>query len=678
MAWRSVRALILVISVLLVATSLTAQAVSPHNLMPVPSSVSLQPGGLALDARFGVALKGHRDPRIDAAVERTLQRITTMTGVLLVRTGATPRLVVACDHGVNRIQGAVEDESYALRVAPDGATLNAPTPYGILRGLETFLQLVEQSPSGFVVRAATIEDRPRFPWRGLMIDVCRHWIPAEVVKRNLDAMAAMKLNVFHWHLSEDQGFRVESRLFPRLQGMGSDGLFFTQAEIRDIVRYAAARGIRVIPEFDVPGHSSSWLVGYPELAAGPGPFEIQRKWGVFDPVMDPTNEQVYRFLDKFFGEMAALFPDEYFHIGGDEVNGVQWKANPKIQAFMQRHGLKTPEDLQAHFNTRVVAILKKHGKRVIGWDEILHGNLPNSAVIHSWRGPDSLAQAALGGYSGILSNGYYLDLIWPASRHYLVDPMGKRAADLPSEAKARILGGEACIWAEWVTPETVDSRIWPRMAAIAERLWSPATVTDVPDMYRRLAVISRWLEPTGVRHRANYGPMLDRLADHRPTGALEGVVDILEPVRDYNRGRAVAYTSLSPLNRLVDAARPESDKARDFAQLVTGLLADPARQSNREVIATWLQVWRQQAQGAQAVLDSALLQDAGPVVKNIEAVCALGLRALDALDKKAPLAYGADDREALERSLKPTAEVHLMIAPPIKKLVDAAAGQAGR
>jgi hexosaminidase len=242
--------------------------------------------------------------------------------------------------------------------------------------------------------AVTIRDQPRFRWRGLLIDVARHYQPIEVLKRNLDAMAAVKLNVFHWHLTENQGFRIESRKFPKLHQMGSDGLYYTQEQAREIVAYAAERGIRVVPEFDMPGHSTAWLVGYPELASLPGPYEIERRAGIFDPTLDPTREEVYKFLDSFMGEMAALFPDAYLHIGGDENEGKQWDRNPQIQAFMKEKGLKDNHALQAYFNQRLLKILQKHKKKMIGWDEILQPDLPRDVVIQSWRGPTALAEAA--------------------------------------------------------------------------------------------------------------------------------------------------------------------------------------------------------------------------------------------------------------------------------------------
>jgi hexosaminidase len=655
-----------------VASGASAQPQASLNLMPVPASVTLDQGSLVIDAHFGVKLEGYKDARLERAVERMLLRMTRLTGIPIVRTGSVPALTIKCGGAPVGVQKAVEDESYMLTVAAGGATLTAPTVYGVLRGLETVTQLIEQGPAGFGIRAATIADRPRFPWRGLMIDACRHWIPSEVVKRNLDAMAVVKLNVLHWHLSEDQGFRVESKAYPLLHQKGSDGLFYSQEQVREIVRYAADRGIRVVPEFDMPAHTQAWLVGYPWLSGGKGPFEISRTWGVMDPVMDPTNEKVYVFLNTFITEMTALFPDAYFHIGGDEVNGKQWNASPAVAAFKKRRGMATNEDLQAYFNRRVSAILKARGKIMVGWDEILHKDLPQNAVVQSWRGQKGLADAAAAGYRGILSNGYYLDYIWTAARHYAVDPVGKDAANLPAEAQARILGGEACMWAEWVTPETIDSRIWPRMAAIAERYWSPAAVTDVADMYRRLDVVSQRLDATGVMHRANYQPMLERLANGRHTDALMGIVDLVEPVKDYNRGRRAKFTSLTPLNRIVDAARPESDVARTFTRLVDALLADPARAAGRDAVAAHLKKWQDDARDVLPVLDAPLLQESALLPQHVTLLSSVGLKALDAIQKKTPLALTPEETDGLANAAVPVSDVALMVVPAVKKLVDAA------
>ncbi len=283
--------------------------------------------------------------RLEAAVERTLVRLERRLGVAITRAAkaakGAPDLIVEVKGPGQTVQTPDEDESYTLTVTPQGAALKAPTVVGALRGLETLLQLVAADSTGFYLPAVSITDAPRFPWRGLLVDACRHWQPVEVIKRTLDGMAAVKLNVLHWHLSEDQGFRVESKRFPRLQELGSDGKYYTQQEIVDVVSYARARGIRVIPEFDMPGHTTSWFVGYPEFASAPGPYAIERKFGVFDPSFDPTREEVYRFIDEFIGEMAPLFPDPYWHIGGDEVTGRQWNSNIRIQKFMRTNGLRT-------------------------------------------------------------------------------------------------------------------------------------------------------------------------------------------------------------------------------------------------------------------------------------------------------------------------------------------------
>src|SRR5262249_16772396 len=232
--------------------------------------------------------------------------------------------------------------------------------------------------------AVTIEDRPRFPWRGLRIDVSRHFMPVDAIKRNLDGMEAVKLNVLHWHLSDDQGFRVEGKRFPKLQQMSSDGQYYTQEQIKDVIAYARDRGIRVVPEFDVPGHTTSWFVAYPELASASGRYEIWRRFGVNDPVMDPSRDHTYHFLDNFVGEMSRLFLDEYFHVGGDEVSGKQWEASPQIRKFKHRHHLSNRHDLQAYFNQRLHAIVKEHKKIMVGWDEILQAGRPKEGGGQSW------------------------------------------------------------------------------------------------------------------------------------------------------------------------------------------------------------------------------------------------------------------------------------------------------
>src|SRR5262249_19528097 len=458
-----------------------------------PASVTVKQGGVPLKNRFTIAVTAVQDARLIAACDRVGARLSRHTGLecstRAQSDSGSADLVVRCGSQVPQFPVLKQDESYSLEVSDRQAVLSAHTTDGAMRGLETFYQLIEADHDGYFLPAVTVHDKPRFPWRGLMIDSGRHFMPVSVIKRQLDGMAAVKLNVLHFHLTEDQGFRIESRKFPKLHEMGSDGLYYTQDEIRDIIAYAADRGIRVVPEFDMPGHSTSWFVGYPSLATLPEPYKIERTWGIMDPAFDPTNEAVYKFIDEFLGEMAALFPDPYLHIGGDESNGEHWSKNPKIQSFMKEKGIKDNVSLQRYFTERVAAIVTKHGKKMIGWDEILSSGLPEGIVVQSWRGQESLAEAAKQGVAGILSSGYYLDHMLSAAQHYAVDPLAADAALTPDQA-ANILGGEACMWTEYVSEETVDSRIWPRLAAIAERFWSPRSITDVDDVYRRLDLVS--------------------------------------------------------------------------------------------------------------------------------------------------------------------------------------------
>ncbi|MGA2212428.1 MAG: family 20 glycosylhydrolase [Bryobacteraceae bacterium] len=603
------------------------------NLMPWPAEIEMGQGSLVVGTTIRVSITGYSEPRLLEAARR-LGEITS--------DGAAATLVIQCDRASAPVQQLSEDESYHLQITPTQARLTAPNPLGVLRGLETFRQLVVRGE----IPVIDIQDHPRFPWRGLHLDVARHWMPIEVVQRNLDAMAAVKLNVFHWHLSDDQGFRVESKRFPKLQALGSDGLYYTQQQVREVIAYARERGIRVVPEFDMPGHTTSWLVGYPELASAPGPYRIERNWGVFDPTMDPTRESTYQFLDAFIGEMAALFPDPFFHIGGDEVTGKQWKSSPRIRAFMRRERLKNTEELQAYFNRRLQKVVAKHGKRMEGWDEILDPDLPKDIVIQSWRGQKSLAEAARHGFYGILSAGYYLDHMEPASTLYAVDPLDHDAAALTDDEKARVLGGEVAMWGEFVSPENVDSRIWPRAAAVAERLWSAREVNDVASMYRRLERVNRENEV-----------MLKRLAAGAPLEPLKTLADVVEPATFGQRIRTHKYNQQTPLTGLVDAVLPESDTAREFAMLADRVKEDS---TDRPQLRMWLIRWRD---------NDARIEPNGA----LEHLGAIGLQAIDYLERgeRPPDAWLAQQRAFLETCKKPQAEVRFAIAPSIEKLVNA-------
>jgi hexosaminidase len=638
---------------LLSATTLLS---AQPNLMPWPAKITMGNGSFTIDQNFSVSVTGATDARVRAAAVRLVYQLALQTGIPLAEVLRDPshaKLEIRCDSPGEAIQKLGEDESYRLEVTSQQASLSAPNPLGILHGLATFLQLVEPGTNSFAIPAVLIEDKPRFPWRGLHIDVSRHWMPLEVVKRNLEGMAAVKLNVFHWHLSDDQGFRIESQRYPKLQQQGSDGNFYTQDQVREVIAYARDRGIRVVPEFDMPGHATSWFVGYPALASGPGPYSIERKFGIFDPAMDPSREATYEFLDGFIGEMAGLFPDAFFHIGGDEVNGEQWKKTAHIQAFMNDHRIKDNHDLQAYFTKQVQRIVAKHGKRTEGWDEVLAAKLPKDIVIQSWQGQKPLAEAARQGYSGILSAGYYLDHMEPASTLYLVHPLEQETAALTPEEKSRILGGEVCMWSEYVSPENVDSRIWPRSAAVAERFWSPQEIKDIASMYRRLDAVSRKLEWTGLTHLSSYLPMLRRMAGNESIDALKVLADVVQPANQDARDEA-NNTQQTPLNRLVDAARSKSKTARDFSALVDKM--------DRPQIRAWLILWRDNDAKLEPLLEkSFLLKEDILASKDLSRLAAIGLEALDG--------HASDQTTFLEQAKKLHAEVELAIVPAIEKLI---------
>jgi hexosaminidase len=673
---------ILILSAFLFPAMTTAQRPS-LNLMPLPASAQPGTGGLAVDSSFSVTFTGYTEPHLERAGERFLRQLARQTALpLSLKPAKTAKatLVIQTDHASKEVQEVGEDESYVLEVTTGGAKLTAPTPLGAMHGLQTFLQLVDVSPAGFAAPALKIQDQPRFPWRGLMIDSARHFIPLDVIRRNIDGMEAVKMNVFHWHLSENQGFRVESRKYPRLHELGSDALYYTQDEIRELIAYARDRGIRVVPEFDMPGHSTAWFVGHPELASGKGPYQIERKWGIFDPAMDPTNEKVYKFLDELIAELAKLFPDHYFHIGGDEVNGKEWDANPKIQAYMKAHGIKNNEALQAYFSGRVQKLVTKHGKTVIGWDEVLVEGVPKDIVIQSWRGQASLAKAAKQGYRGILSNGYYLDLGWSAARHYAVDPMSGDAANLSAEEKQRILGGESCMWAEYVNPENLDSRIWPRNAAIAERLWSPPEVRDSASMYARLDFVSARLEWLGLTHRTASRQMLQRLAGSASPvefAALRTLAEILEPVKDYTREQTAPAepTSATPMNRVVDAVPLESDAGRRFVELVDQYVASGCHDAAGEArLRSQLMLWRDNDAKLQPLAQrSFLVQEVAGRSHDLSMLGLAGLDVLDAMAKGEPAPESWLPLLAIIMSAqKPEAQLLLIPAPAVQKLIEAA------
>lgn len=604
----------LVWALLLVVFQVCAQT---PNLMPLPARYLMQTSRYNIQTQFSISIAGNADGRIYAEASRFYQRLAERTGIFF----PTWRVGPSANPIRNGLQIAVqrkgrlelgEDESYRLQVSDSVIRIQSNTDIGAIRAMETLLQLLESDAKGYFFRGADIEDAPRFPWRGLLISQPYHFMPMDVIKRTLDAMAAVKMNVFHFYISDDQGYRIESKVYPRLHQLASDGQYFTHAQVKEMIDYAYQRGIRVIPEIDLPGHSTAILYAYPHLASIKRAYALQDHWGVFDPVMDPTKEPTYIFLDSLLTEVAALFPDTYFHIGGDENTGRDWQRNPAIVEFMKERGFASTLALQNYFNRRVMAILKKSGKKVIGWDEVLmrelddstakkyfeqdnfaqliESNVPKDLVIQSWRGMEALISSARNGYKSILSKGYYIDLVQPASYHYLTDPIPYRNSSIIPDSEANlnrfeskiiekirkgnrllteeqeklILGGEATMWTEHVTHETIDSRIWPRTAAIAERLWSSPEVRDVEDMYRRMDIISVQLESLGCTHIKNTAMLLRRLANQQEINCLSEVVQYLEPVQGYQRNQQNNFTRFSPYSLLADIAVPDQKAVRDL------------------------------------------------------------------------------------------------------------------
>jgi hexosaminidase len=454
--------------------------------------------------------------------------------------------------------------------------------------------------------------------------------------------------------------------------MGSNGNYFTQAEILEIIAYADERGIRVAPEFDLPGHATSWFVGYPEYASAPGPYEIETKFGVFDPTFDPTQEATYQFLEKFLAEMCALFPDPYFHIGGDENNGNQWNANPKIQAWMKEHQIKDNHGLQTYFNQRLLKFITANGKKMMGWDEILQPELPKTIAIQSWRGKDAMVAAANQGYDVLLSNGWYIDLCQSTEYHYQNEPIPDPAA-YKGDALKHVLGGEATMWAELVSPETIDSRIWPRTAAIAERLWSPREVTDVQSMYVRLAIMSTRLEQVGCTHLRNPPMMLRRVtgSEYSPWTLLTRYVAPLQGYKRHSQG--LAYSTHLPLTRLPDIAVPDPDDARRFNRAAKEFQSDERNQQLIGNLRSVMQSW---------VLRDSLLRTSGepapePGWHTLSAQLAsmgkLGLQALDAKTSYTmpDAAWFARADQLIEEAKKPAVECELAITQGVADLVKA-------
>ncbi|EDP72785.1 riboflavin synthase subunit alpha [Flavobacteriales bacterium ALC-1] len=650
------------------------EALDKYNLMPWPKEIEDNTAKFMIDSNVTISIMGENHPRVRNAAINFLRRLANRTGVFIDNGFPLKEVSASIEINYNTISNLTvnDDESYTLVVKEDKVIIDAISDVGALRGMETLLQLVSYNEDNYFFQGVTIKDAPRFVWRGLMIDVARHFQPVDVLKRNLDAMASVKLNVFHWHLTDDQGFRVESKVYPRLQEIAADGLFYTQEQIRDVVAYASNLGIRVIPEFDVPGHASAILAAYPELGSKDDyDYKVERFAGVFDPTLDPSKKITYLFLETLFREIAPLFPDEYFHIGGDENEGKHWNENAEIQEFKKKHNLKTNHDLQTYFNIRLEKILKKLGKKLMGWDEILTPSIPTTAVIHSWRGEhegleqSTLIEAAQKGYQAVLSAGYYIDRMLSVEHHYLVDPIGD--AVLSKEERKRILGAEATMWSELVTPLTIDSRIWPRTAAIAERYWSPKNTNDLIHMRKRLKVINYQLEELGINHIRNKDVILRNISKNEDTKPLRILSKICEPLKIYSRNKGgTEYKSFSPFTLFADACTADAEDAIEFNNVVSLFIKNDNKE-NLNAVNNFLTLWAENHIDFIKINNNPNTQLLEPLSKNLSNTSKLFLTILS--NKKITLTEFNNLKALLTNLEEPFMDTELAILSSLKNLL---------
>jgi len=673
-----------------------AQGITQTNLLPVPQSMQLQAGRFVLSTSFNIAVKtGTADTILYAAANRMYQTLNRRTGLYFSTQYITPETGngAALTVSVNKnIAGQLNiDESYTLTVTSTNIALTAETTEGAIHGFETILQLVSNDNGTWYLPTVIVNDTPRFKWRGLMIDVARHFIPLDGLKRNIDAMAAVKLNVLHLHLSDDEGFRIESKAFPLLHLKGSNGDYYTQLEMKGLISYAQQRGITIVPEFDVPGHCSSLLAGYPQLASAPGPYKPGPRFNLPDKpltlgevmkivtamptaTIDPTKESTYSFLDKLFGEMAALFPSPYIHIGADENNGLAWATNPAIAAYMKKNNMATPHALQAYFVRRLQQLLAKHNKYTSGWEEAFSPQLPNNLLVQVWSDGSYFNKAVAHSNKVIVSKGFYLDLFMPAYIHYNNDMI---PAMVPDPTQQLFYGGEGALWSEAVDMNNIDTRAWPRAAAIAERLWSPASVNNVDDMYRRLFVISRQLDELGLRHISNYERGVRRLAGYNDPTPVKVLADVLEPIKGYKklfskltRPAGTKYQT-APLAEVSDIIFADSEEKRKLRAMVTAYLQNrdtSIEKSIRQQLITWKDNDKLLQPYFAGNTTLALVKEHS---KNLAIAAVIGLEALDKIKEgsQPPASWAKEKTTALAACKTVSSETEIAVIREIEALV---------
>jgi hexosaminidase len=550
-----------------------------YSLIPAPASLEAREGNFVLNQNTRVV--------VDAS-DAELREMAELFVAPLREASGLPLPVSAADGAALRgaivlrvdPQPGAPEEGYRLQVDANQVALTAATHAGLFRGLQTVRQLLPaDSAARWTVPAVAIEDAPRFPYRGVHLDVGRHFFPVSFVKRYIDAMALYKFNTFHWHLTEDQGWRIEIKRYPRLTEVGAcrsetrigktrqgDGTpvcgFYTQDEIRDVVAYAAKRHITIIPEIEMPGHSSAALTAYPELGCGPGPYTVATGWGVFEDIYCPK-EETFTFLENVLTEVMALFPSRYIHIGGDEAPKKAWEQSEFAQALIQREGLKDEHGLQSYFIQRIERFLNAHGRSIIGWDEILEGGLAPNATVMSWRGIAGGIAAAKQRHDVIMTptDFLYLDYLQgdprgeplgiggflPLEKVYSYEPIPSELT--PEEAK-HILGAQGNLWTEYIaTPEHAEYMLFPRLLALAEVDWSPREKRDWASFQARLPAQLELLDALGYNYRVPdvSGLATDSTAAERvtlslaiaaPDAQIHYTVDGSEPTPDSPRYRA--------------------------------------------------------------------------------------------------------------------------------------------
>jgi hexosaminidase len=662
-------------------------------MMPLPAEViRLDGGSLSADARLVVVVEGAFGERLERAVERCL----TATGTC--RDDAADRFLrIRCDALGAAVPALGDDESYVLELSGAGVDLAAPTEWGILRGLATLTQLLD----GRAAPAQRIVDRPRFPWRGLMIDVARHFLPLPDLLRTLDAMAVFKLNVLHLHLTDDQGFRLPSRQYPRLPSAAH----YSPADLEQLVRAAADRGIRVVPELDVPGHAACWLEAYPEWGCGEA--RPSRRFGVHQECLDPTRPAVMAALADLIDELTEIFPDSFVHLGGDEVHPAWWLADPGVRAYMDEHDLADPQALQAQFTRRLAGLLQARGKRPLGWDEVLHPGLPATVAVQSWRGATARDRALAAGHDCVVSAPYYLDLAYPAGVHYAFDPAAPEAELLAREdalladprfahvaagmawanhwrdstpprvagdGPGALLGAEACLWSELVDARVLDVRLWSRMPALAERFWSPAACRDEDQLYRRLGRalegLPRWagvdvttssrrlVEAAGVTE--SWHPLVEMLEPVKWYGRLLGEQALAARLEGREMPKSRPYDADTPLNRVVDGLPPEALAARALADLTRAEARGDAdaRRALRDLVEAWQRLPASGAGPAELETPAARLAGLGDLVIGV-------------LDGAMTAAHA---RQILDEAARPMGEYLLAPVPVLTAWLEARGG----